>query len=120
MKITILLLLGLTLTLGENVLTTKDPTNKNDLFVNELLENHLKDLKTGDAGEFKKVEVSLIERKVFSEGYIWKVTGRFQLGSQTFHCLVKLIQITWQKPEDLIKVEAECGDDENKKFYSTE
>ena len=118
MKTIILLLIGLTLVLAEDAV--KDLSNKNNRHVNALMDKHLKNLKTGDAGEFKKVEVSSIEQKLYSDGHIYEVTGKFQVGTETFDCLVKLYQRTWQKPEDPMKVEADCGEGETKKSFTTE
>ena len=121
MKTIILLLVGLTLVLAaEDNPTTRDPTNKGDRHVNELMDKHLKNLKTGGAGEFKKVEIMLIERSLFSEGHVWEVTGKFQVGTETFDCFVKLYQKTWQKPEDSMKITADCGEDGHKKTFTTE
>ena len=118
MKTIILLLVGLTLVVAQMVPGGISPGNKDDPHVHELLSKHLNRLKTGDSGELKLLEAVNVTQQVV-QGILYRVQGKFQQGTQSVDCTIKIWEQSWLQGNDAVQIDAECGEPTNKKNYSS-
>lgn len=118
MKTIVLLLVGLTLVAAQVIVGGISPADKDDHHIKDLLSNHLNRLKTGDAGELKLLEIVSTSQQVV-QGQLFRIQAKFQQGTQTVNCLVKIWEQAWLSGNDAVKIDAECGEPENKKSYSS-
>ena len=119
MKLIILLLVAITLVVAEDpVVGGVKPADKDDPHVHELLSKHLNRLKTGDSGELTLLEVVSVTNQLV-QGSLYTVKGKFQQGTQTVDCTLKVWEQSWLQGNDAVQIDAECGEPTNKKTYKS-
>ena len=112
-----LFLMGLTIVLAQLPGGVFDG-DKKDAHVHELMAKHLQRLKTGDDGELKVIEVTKISQQVV-QGKLYRVKGKFQQGAKTINCDLEIWERVWIEGDEGLKIDADCGEPEAKKKFTS-